>query len=214
MLHKLHCIFFEVTVEVRSTVLTALFAALISAGAYIAIPIGPVPLTLQSFFILTAGILGGRRIGVSSVVIYLLAGALGLPVFSGGTGSIAHFFGPTGGYLLAAVPSAYITGMLAEWGIRQQGHLTEHKPHLMRGVILKAVMTAAGGLAGTVIIYLIGVPWLKIVLNLEWSSALKAGVFPFLVGDGIKLIAAIALGTTFSDRIYDFLSNGAAHEPA
>ncbi|MCD4699878.1 MAG: biotin transporter BioY, partial [Phycisphaerae bacterium] len=199
--------------NIRSTVLTSLFAALIAAGAYISVPIGPVPITLQTFFILTAGILGGRKIGVSAVFIYLVAGALGLPVFSGGTGSIAHFFGPTGGYLLAALPAVYITGMFSEFGAKLYHVLNDQKSQMMRSVIIQTSLVTAGALLGSLIFYCIGVPWLKIVLKIDWVKAYSFGMGPFLIGDAIKMIAAISLGSIFCGRVYNFLHFGAANEP-
>ncbi|NQU65132.1 MAG: biotin transporter BioY, partial [SAR324 cluster bacterium] len=72
--------------QLRPTVYASLFAALISAGAFMAIPIGPVPIVLQNMFVLLAGVILGWKWGVASVLIYLLAGAVGFPVFSGGRG--------------------------------------------------------------------------------------------------------------------------------
>ncbi|MDQ1330177.1 MAG: biotin transport system substrate-specific component, partial [Thermodesulfobacteriota bacterium] len=88
----------------------SLLAALTAVGAYIAIPVGPVPIVLQSLFILLAGLLLGSTWGVAGVGIYLLAGAFGLPVFAGGAGGIGRFLGPTGGYLLGFLPAVYIIG--------------------------------------------------------------------------------------------------------
>jgi len=200
--------------NIRSTVLTSLFAALIAAGAYISVPIGPVPITLQTFFILTAGILGGRKIGVSAVFIYLIAGALGLPVFSGGTGSIAHFFGPTGGYLLASIPAVYVTGIFSELGTKMYHLLFDQKAQMMRSVIVQTALVTVGTLLGSLIFYCIGVPWLKIVLQIDWGKAYGFGMGPFIIGDIIKMIAAISLGSLFSGRVYDFLHMGVANEPA
>ena len=198
--------------NIRSTVLISLFAALIAAGAYISVPIGPVPITLQTFFILTAGILGGRKVGVSAVIIYLIAGALGLPVFSGGTGSIAHFFGPTGGYLLASIPAVYITGIFSEFGSKMYHLLLEQKAQMMRSVIIQSILVTIGTFLGSLIFYLLGVPWLKIVLQIDWGKAYGLGMGPFIIGDIIKMIAAISLGSLFSERVYNFLHFGASHE--
>ncbi len=199
---------------IRSAVLTSLFAALIAAGAYISVPLGPVPITLQTFFILTAGILGGRKIGVSAVIIYLIAGALGLPVFSGGTGSIAHFFGPTGGYLLASIPAVYVTGIFSELGTKMYHLLFDQKAQLMRSVIVQTVLVTIGTLLGSMIFYFIGVPWLKVILQIDWGKAYGLGMGPFIIGDIIKMIAAISLGNLFSGRVYNFLHFGAFHESA
>ena len=101
--------------ELQSTVYASLFAALIACGAYLAIPIpiSPVPIVLQNLFVLLAGLLLGGRWGLASVGIYLLAGAVGLPVFTGGKGGVAHFFGPTGGYLVGFAASVFVAGLIA-----------------------------------------------------------------------------------------------------
>ena len=91
--------------QIRTTVLTAVFTALIAAGAYIAVPIGPVPIVLTTFFVLLSGLLGGFRIGLYSVGVYLVLGIMGLPVFAGGAGGFAVLAGPTGGYLIPIVMS-------------------------------------------------------------------------------------------------------------
>lgn len=96
------------------SIYAALFASLMAAGAAIAIPIGPVPIVLQNLFVLLAGLLLGGKWGAASVGIYLLAGALGMPVFSGGTGGIGRFAGPTGGYLIGFLPAVYIVGKTVE----------------------------------------------------------------------------------------------------
>ncbi|MCK7505939.1 MAG: biotin transporter BioY [Desulfobacterales bacterium] len=77
-------------------VYASLFAALTAVGAYLFVPIGPVPIVLQNMFVFLAGLLLGSRWGLASVAVYLLAGICGLPVFAGGTGGIGRFVGPTG----------------------------------------------------------------------------------------------------------------------
>ena len=98
----------------KMMVYASLFAALTVVGAYIAIPfpLSPVPIVLQNLFVLLAGLLLGKKWGAASMAIYLLAGAVGLPVFAGGTGGIGHFAGPTGGYLIGFVLAAFVAGAL------------------------------------------------------------------------------------------------------
>ena len=112
---------------VYRTVLIALGAASIAVGAFIAIPLplSPVPIVLQNFFILLIALVLGPRMGTASVALYLLLGALGLPVFAGGKGGLAHFFGPTGGYLAGFLLSAWVTGVLAAGSSRQK----DQEPH-------------------------------------------------------------------------------------
>lgn len=196
--------------HIRASVITALFAALIASGAYIAVPIGPIPITLQSLFIISAGLVGGRRIGVSAVGVYLLAGAVGLPVFSGGTGGLAHLIGPTGGFLLGSLPAVFIAGLfsdLSELIARGQSEdLYERRTFTM------IALMSLGALCATLILYLVGVPWLKVALKLPWERALALGMVPFLPGDTLKLIAAVSLGAMFKKRVTGLLAGGVSYE--
>ncbi len=162
----------NVSNQLRMTVYTSLFAALIAAGAFIAIPIGPVPIVLQNMFVLLAGIILGHRWGIACVAVYLLMGALGFPVFAGGTGGIGRLFGPTGGYLFSYLPAVFVTGIISE----------KSGCNMLSDII---AMTA-----GSLIVYAAGVPWLKFVTGMEWSKAIALGMYPFLIGDIIKIIAA------------------------
>ena len=98
----------------RDLVLIPLFAALFSIGAFIKIPIGLVPASLQTIFVLLAGMLLGARRGALAVLLYLLLGLIGLPVFTagGGPGYILH---PTFGYLLGMLPAAWLAGKFRRW---------------------------------------------------------------------------------------------------
>lgn len=160
------------------TVYTALFAALIAAGAYMVIPIGPVPIVLQNFFVMLAGLLLGWRWGVACVGIYLLAGAIGLPVFAGGAAGIGRLAGPTGGYLLSYLPAAGIIGWISGKG---KGRL---------------LMDILGMIMGVMIVYAGGVCWLKAISGVSWTKAVSAGLLPFLPGDILKIAAAAPLAGT------------------
>jgi biotin transport system substrate-specific component len=177
----------------RKTIMTALFSALIIVGAYIRFPLPPVPITLQTMFVLLCAMLGGRKTGTFAVGIYLLLGSIGLPVFTAG-GGLGILLGPTGGYLLALLPAAYLTGVAADIGYnRGKG----------KGYTFGCLL---GGLAGTLVIYLIGVPFLKFNLSMSWSAAIKAGMLPFLAGDAVKLIVALTLAKSFSQRVRTFMN--------
>jgi len=158
----------------RTMIRASLFTALMILGAYIRIPVGPVPVTLSSFFVLMAGVILGSGWGTASVAVYLLIGAIGLPVFTAG-GGLALFAGPTGGYLLGFLPAAFLAGFIRE----------RAKPSL--GITVTALI------AGTIIIYSAGIPILKLVLDVNWGKALGIGVYPFLPGDGIKIAAGAAV---------------------
>lgn len=177
--------------KLNMTVYAALLAALMGAGAFIAIPIGPVPIILQNFFVLLTGLLLGGRWGAASVSAYLLAGCLGLPVFAGGSGGIARFAGPTGGYLIGYLPAVAAVGFIADKGGRRFGY------DLVAAII------------GSVIVYLCGVPWLKMVTGMTWGKAVSLGMFPFLVGDALKIAAAVSAAKALRPFMADMVPSHA-----
>ena len=162
----------ESSSHIRMMVFASLMAALIAIGSYLSIPIGPVPIVLQNLFVLLAGLLLGSRWGAAAVGVFLLAGTCGLPVFAGGAGGIGRFAGPTGGYLIGFLAAAFLVGLLTE----------RAKPRLLLDV--------AAMVAGTLVIYALGVPWLMVVTGMDLPKALAVGMFPFLVGDVLKIAAA------------------------
>ena len=153
-------------------VYASLLAALTAASALITIPIGEVPVILYNFFILMMGLLLGSRWGAASIAVYLLAGGLGLPVFAGGKGGIAILLGPTGGYLIGFLPAVFIIGFISE----------KFKQRFSYDIIAM--------LCGTVVIYAFGVIQLKIVLGKTWMVTMALGVFPFIIFDIVKVVAA------------------------
>ena len=167
----------------RFTVYASHFAALTAAGAFMAIPIGPVPIVLQNFFVFLTGLLLGTRWGFASVSVYLMAGALGLPVFAGGTGGIGRFVGPTGGYLIGYLPAVGIIGWISGRG--------KHRPFF----------DLLGMICGALTIYLFGVPWLKALTGMSWAKALSVGMIPFLVGDALKIAAAVPVAKALRPMI-------------
>ena len=161
--------------SLRKTVYASLLAALIAAGAYLAVPIGPVPIVLQNLFVFLAGLLLGPRWGVASVGVYLLAGALGLPVFAGGVGGIGRFVGPTGGYLVGFIPAVYAIGWIAEkWETR-------------------IVYDVAAMVLGSVVIYVFGIAWLQALTGMTLVKTLMVGMVPFIPGDILKIAAAVPI---------------------
>jgi biotin transport system substrate-specific component len=161
--------------KLRWMVLASLMAALTAVGAYIHVPIGPVPIVLSTLFSLLSGLLLGSRWGLASMGLYLLVGAIGIPVFAGGKGGFAHFFGPTGGYLFGYVLAAWITGFISEHS---------------RGLLSLDILAV---LVGSLAIYGLGVPWLKMVTQMSWAKTLMVGMAPFLIGDAIKAAVAVVL---------------------
>ncbi len=159
--------------QLRMTVYASLFASLVAVGAFISIPVGPVPIVLQNFFVLLAALLLGPRWGLAAVSVYLLAGICGLPVFAGGTAGIGRILGPTGGYLLGYLPAVFITAYIS----RKGGSRTWTDIVAM--------------ICGSLLVYGCGVPWLKVVTGMPFSKALVVGMVPFLLGDALKIAAAI-----------------------
>jgi len=162
----------------RNTILAILGSALLWASAKVQIPFYPVPMTMQTFVVLTLGMACGWRLGAATLVLYLAEGAFGLPVFAGapekGMG-LAYMAGPTGGYLVGFVLAAAACGWLAERGWD-------------RGI----AKTAAAMLIGNVIIYAPGLLWLGTLAG--WDKPILAwGLTPFLLADLTKLALAAAV---------------------
>jgi biotin transport system substrate-specific component len=152
---------------------TATFIALIAAGAWMAIPVGPVPVTLQTFFLLLAAPVMKRR-AVVPATLYLLLGAVNLPVFHAGFSGIGVLLGPSGGFLAGFIPGAAIAGLAYE-----------NRPPALR---------AAGLAAGTLVIYACGAGWLLLSAGVSLPGAVIFGILPFLPGDALKCAGVFFLG--------------------
>ena len=167
---------------VKRALLVALGIAALALAAKIRVPLWPVPVTMQTFAVLTIGAAYGARLGTATVVGYLLVGALGFDVFTSSTAEnsgIAYMLGGTGGYLLGFVLAAALLGALARRGWD-------------RGVTSMAGALLLGNLA----IYVPGLLWLGYLYAGAngWSWVLDAGLWPFLLGDALKLaLAALVL---------------------
>ena len=158
----------------RSAGLVVGFSLLTALAAQVVIPIGPVPITGQTFAVLLTGALLGSRFGAMAMVAYLIEGASGLPFFYGGHGGITHLLGPTAGYLIAFPAAAYITGVFAEHGWD------------------KRFLSAAAAMAiGSALIIVCG--WVVLSRFMPAGAAFQTGVARFIVGDIVKIILAAAL---------------------
>lgn len=147
---------------------------LVAISAQIEIPMWPVPVTLQTLAVLLVGGVLGSRLGAMSLLAYLFEGAIGLPVFAGGT-SLTAFAGPTTGYLIGFVVAAFVVGWFCE-----------------RGWDRKVGTAVLVMLLGTAVIYLFGLPWLAQFTG--WDKVLQFGLTPFIPGDILKaIVAAVAL---------------------
>ena len=161
---------------VRQVGLVIGFSLLTALSAQIVIPMGPVPITGQTFAVLLTGALLGSRLGAITMIVYLLEGASGLPFFSGAHGGILHLMGPTGGYLVAFPAGAFITGAFAEHGWDRK------------------FFTAAAAMAiGSLVIMLSGWLWFSLVMRTSPAITLFATVLKFIPGDIIKISLAAAV---------------------
>ena len=161
---------------VRQVGLVIGFSLLTALAAQIVIPIGPIPITGQTFAVLLTGALLGSRLGALAMIAYLVEGASGLPFFAGAHGGLLHLMGPTGGYLIAFPAAAFITGAFAEHGWDRR------------------FFSAAAAMAiGSMVIMLSGWVWFSIVMNTSPLLTFYATVLKFIPGDIIKISLAAAV---------------------
>ena len=168
----------------------ALFAALMGAFSYVSFPypLSPAPVTLQVLGVFLAGLFLGPLWGGASMVLYLLSGAVGAPVFAGGSAGIGVLLGPTGGYLLSYAVAAVVVGAIAHGGLRVRS-LAE----------TSVVRMLAGMVAATVVIYGTGVPFLWWNLDMTLRTAVITGAVVFVPAEAAKMAAAV--GIVRSDAI-------------
>ena len=149
-------------------------AAFVGIAAQVAIPLPftPVPLTLQTFAVLLVGASLGSLRGALSMVVYLLAGMVGVPWFAEGSSGYSASFG----YIVGFIVAAFIVGRLAE-----------------RGATTTVLRSAGLMVVGNLAIYAVGVTWLKFAIDADWATAMSLGVVPFLIGDAVKIALAAGL---------------------
>ena len=166
-------------IPTQKLVLTALFAALTCVGAFIKIPMLWSSFTLQVFFVFMAGVCLGPKYGMLSQLVYVLLGLVGLPIFTNG-GGFTYVFQTTFGFLISYIPAAWAVGKLTE------------KDSSMRRVVLACI-------AGLIIIYAIGMPYMGIILNLYLGKGMSvwailwAGMIPYLPFDALKIAVTAIL---------------------
>ena len=170
--------------SLRKMTYASLFGALTAVGGYIMIPLPPVPITLQTFFVTLSGSLLGGTMGAASQVVYILLGVIGLPVFAGGKSGIGVLFGPTGGYLVGFVVGAYITGRLT---------MLRSRPGFLW---LCFSMTV-----GTAVLSGLGILQLMVVAQLSLAKAVAVGLLPTLPGALVKVVAAALICRKVGDRL-------------
>ena len=169
----------EASLNVATMTRVALMAAVTAVAAQIAIPLpfSPVPFTLQVPAVVLSGLLLGPRYGALAQAIYVLVGAVGVPVFAGFKGGLGIIFGPTGGYLVSYPLAAAVAG-LAAYAVARSAR--------RRALTVGSLW----GIAALAVIYAIGAGWLSVVTDLPLAVAVAQGVLPFVVFDLVKVVLA------------------------
>jgi biotin transport system substrate-specific component len=159
------------------SLLVAAGAGLVAACAQISIHLGftPVPITGQTFAVLLVGAGLGSVLGTASLLLYVLLGIAGAPIYTEQKHGWDVFVGSTGGYLVGFIVAAALTGLLAE-----------------RGWDRRVSSSVSAMLTGNVVIYVFGLLWLHHYLHINWPKTLEFGLYPFVAGDVIKLYLAAA----------------------
>ncbi len=168
--------FFDMKSSTRNLVMCALCAAIICVLAPISVPIGPVPISLATFAVMLSGILLGAKWGTIATLVYILLGAVGVPVFAGYSAGVGAIVGQTGGYLVGYLPLALCAGAIYDQFGREAAGAKKY------------VCAVAGMVVGTAVLYVIGTAWFCRVSGADLGSALGWCVTPFLLGDTIKIV--------------------------
>ena len=166
--------------RIKDIVLCGLFAALISIGTFIKIPTPLLPITLQTLFVVLAGLILGSKNGAIAVVIYVVIGLLGIPVFTQG-GGFAYILNPTFGYILSFIIGAWVAGFIAE----------KFKPSILTWTL--------AGIIAIILIYAIGIPYFYFISRWYIGNiiAAKTIMISFILmplpGDVISCVVAALL---------------------
>ncbi len=164
--------------NIRSMMLVSLMTAICCILAPISIPIGPIPVSLSVLAVLFCGYILGPRLGSLCVLLYILIGFFGLPVFSGYAGGPAKLFGPTGGYIIGYLPLVFISGLfIFKWKNNW-------------------ILQFAGMIIGLAVCYTIGTIWFMVLTKTSLPQSLTLCVTPFLAFDAVKIVTAFFLGNT------------------
>lgn len=157
---------------------SALFVAVMAVCSWISIPVPgtAVPINLGTFGVILTGLILGKKNGVVSVLVFLLCGAIGLPVFHGFTGGIGTLTGPTGGFLIGYIALAFCAGLARDFGKTNSfGKISSYVTFV---------------LIGEIILYAAGVMYFVTLTKAPITTAIVACVVPFIPGDAIKMLAA------------------------
>lgn len=167
----------------QKMIYVALFAALISVCGFISIPVvgTPIPIVLQNMLVVVTGLMLGPVLGSFATLLFLGAGALGLPIFSGGTGGIARFLGPTGGFLYGYALATLVAGLIAQ------------KPSYGKKTsVLRLVLATV---LSFISMYIPGVLHFMFSMNKTFAQTMALCVIPYIPGDIVKMVIAILLAS-------------------
>lgn len=166
-------------ISTKEMALVSIFTALTAIGAGISIPIGEVPITMQSIFVILSGIILGPKLGALSQIVYVALGLIGLPVFANFTGGLQSILKPSFGFIIGFIFAAYIAGKISH----------------SDGIVSKSKIWMAS-ISSSIVIYMIGLPYMYYMINISMAKGisfeviLKTGFLIFLPGDILKFIVA------------------------
>lgn len=175
--------------SVSRFLLSVFFVISISLGAFVRIPLPftPVPITLQTFFVLLSAAILGARMGIFTQAAYIFLGFIGIPVFTGASAGILYMVGPTAGYLFGFLAATIFVAIF----------INQARENFL--------MTAVIFLLGSLLLLLCGVIWLKLSLHLTWLKSFLIGFIPFLPGDTVKSVIAAVLFWHLKPRLKSIL---------
>lgn len=177
-------------------VLVALFAALISVACYIQIPLpGGIPVVIQDMMSMLSGLLLGPVYGALAVVVFLILGCIGLPVFSGKAGVHVLIGGPTGGFLFGYLAAAIVGGLIVTLVLGKKKN----------DGIKEWIVIVLAALAATVTAFALGMAGFKLVTGATWAKTVAATLIPFIPGNLVKLVLMVLLTKALRKTVLNYI---------
>ena len=173
----------------KELAVTGILAAILCVFAPFSLPLGAIPLSFATLAVFLISCLATPTKCVAAVIIYILFGAAGIPVFSGFTGGFQQIAGLTGGYIIGYIPCAFIVSLL------------------INKFPDKKSLYPVSMMIGTVICYILGTAWYSLQTATDFWASLAVCVLPFVIGDTIKIILASVLGITLRKRLSKYIKN-------
>lgn len=177
----------------KSIVFVALFAAISAISGFLAVPVPgtPVPIVLQNMMVVLSGMLLGPVLGTLSTLLFVVAGILGLPILSGGTGGFAKLMSPTGGFIVGYVISSLVAGLILG------------RP--VYGKKVSIVKTIVAAFTGFVVMYIPGILHFMNIMDADLKESLMLCILPYLPGDLLKLILCVLLSVALRSSVASFV---------